>query len=212
MITTNNYSIIDTYTINMNVQHHNDMNLTDEGQKEVYIYAADIMKKNNYKTIADIGCGSGYKLIKYLSEYNTTGIETEPCFSYLKKKYPDNNWLLSGNPENSFLEYDISYDMVICCDVIEHINDPDILVNYLLSLNAKHYIISTPCRYILCNSDKYKKLYGYTWNGPPLNNCHVREWTMDEFKAYIGSKFDIIESYYGAFQIECQYHLLKKKK
>lgn len=100
---------------------------------------------------------------------------------------------------------------MICSDVIEHIVNPDILVDYLLSLKSKYYIISTPCRHILCHHPKFSNHYKTSWNGPPINVCHVREWTMEEFKQYISTKFDIISSHYDKNQIECQYHLLTIK-
>ena len=34
------------------------------------------MKDNNYNKIIDVGCGSGYKLVNTLGEFNTIGIET----------------------------------------------------------------------------------------------------------------------------------------
>lgn len=38
----------------------------------------------------DVGCGSGWKLVKYLSEeFHTIGIETEPALSFLRKTYPE---------------------------------------------------------------------------------------------------------------------------
>ena len=41
-------------------------------------------------TVIDIGCGSGWKLVNYLSkEFETIGIETEPAISFLREKYPD---------------------------------------------------------------------------------------------------------------------------
>ena len=102
--------------------------------------------------------------------------------------------------------------MVICSDVIEHIVNPDDVVDYLLSLNSKYYIISTPCREILCTHPKFSNYFSRSWNGPPINPCHVREWTMTEFTRYLSKKFNIISSHYGISQIECQYHLLTKKK
>jgi len=36
------------------------MNEEDKYQKEVYEYASKIMKKNNYKTVVDVGCGSAF--------------------------------------------------------------------------------------------------------------------------------------------------------
>jgi len=207
-----NYNI-KNYNSNINPDHHNDSQYSDEGQREVYEFAYKFMKNNNYNNVIDVGCGSGYKLINILGEFNTIGIETEPCFSLLIKKYPFKKWILSGEPEKSFRHYELlkSPELVICSDVIEHIVNPDILVDYLLSLKAKYYIISTPCREILCKNPKFKNCYGKSWNGPPMNKCHVREWTMDEFKEYISNKFNIISSYYCESQIECQYHLLVSK-
>jgi len=207
-----NYCILD-YTINSNPKHHDDSNYMEQAQREVYQFCAEFMKKNKLNTIVDIGCGSGYKLVKYLSEFNTIGVETEPCFSLLKNTYPNRNWVISGEKEKSFNSYDSLYnnDVVLCCDVIEHIIDPDILLDYLVSLNAKHYIISTPCREILCKNPRYAATYNKSWQGPPINDCHVREWTMDEFIEYLSTKFNILNSFYGKEQIECQYHLVQIK-
>ena len=41
-------------------------------------------------TVIDVGCGSGWKLVNYLSkEFKTIGVETEPALSFLRKTYPD---------------------------------------------------------------------------------------------------------------------------
>lgn len=204
---------LENYTANNTPDHHIDIGFKDESQKEVYLFCKEFMKNNNLLTVVDIGCGSAHKLTTILSEFNTIGIETEPCYTYLQKTYPDFKWLLSGEAEKSFKLYDEIHnsDVVICSDVIEHIVNPDNLVDYLLSLKSKYYIISTPCREILCNHPKFSNTYKKTMNGPPLNRCHVREWTMEEFKQYISKYFNIISSQYGEEQIECQYHLLTIK-
>ena len=201
------------YISNNNPNHHIDINYKDEGQKEVYLFCREFMKKNSLKNVVDVGCGSAYKLINILNEFNTIGIETEPCYTYLKEKYPNLKWLLSGEMEKSFITYKElnNIDVVICSDVIEHIVNPDNLIEYLKSLKSKYYIISTPCREILCNHVKFSNNYKKSWNGPPINMCHVREWTMKEFKQYISKYFNILSSHYGKNQIECQYHLLKIK-
>lgn len=207
-----NYKIQEGYTSRLQPGHHDDSNWEDQSQYEVYQYCAKFMKENNLHSIVDVGCGSGFKLIKYLSEFKIIGTETEPCYSLLKTKYPNNEWYLAGEPENSFFENPNieNADVVLCCDVIEHIIDPDVLLDHLLSLNAQYYIISTPCREVLCNSAAYSATYKSTWNGPPFNECHVREWTMNELIDYLSEKFEVIHSFHGEKQIECQYHLLKK--
>jgi methylase of polypeptide subunit release factors len=69
--------------------------MTDEYQKEVYMLARDILQKmskhsDKKLTVIDVGCGSGWKLVHYLSDqFRTVGIDTEPAYSFLKKTYPD---------------------------------------------------------------------------------------------------------------------------
>lgn len=207
-----NYGIKD-YISNDNPSHHNDVSYTDEGQRDVYEFCFEFMMQKNLHKIVDVGCGSGYKLINILGCFDTIGIETEPCYSFLLNKYPSRKWLISGENEKTFKKYDelAKPDVVICSDVIEHIVNPDTLLDFLLSLNSKYYIISTPCRYILCNHPKFRNHFERSWNGPPINPCHVREWTMNEFKEYMKTRFNIVTSYYGKEQIECQYHLLISK-
>lgn len=206
------YNIKEGYISNISPHHHNDVSYTEEAQREVYEFACDFMKSNSLTSVIDVGCGSGFKLMKYLHEFNTIGIEVEPCLSFLKSKYPDRVWVDSGVPEKSFnLNQTGICDLVICADVIEHIIDPDVLINYLLSVDAKYYIISTPCREVLCNHPKFSYLYGSTVDGPPYNPSHVREWTFDEFKEYLNIRFDVLSSSYCESQIECQFHLLTSK-
>jgi hypothetical protein len=199
------YNIPSCYTINPTPEHYIDLNETDRYQKEVYTFTQKFMEVNRLRSVIDVGCGSGYKLVRYLGAFTTTGIETEPCISFLRRTYPDRIWIDSGEPEKSFSSIDLSADVVICSDVIEHIIDPDNLLKFLLTINAKYYILSTPCREILF------KRFGHREYGPPSNRCHVREWTMDEFKGYLSSSFIILGSYYATNQAECQYHLLQKR-
>jgi hypothetical protein len=93
------YFLPKTYTINDNTVHFDDTGFTGQYQKEVYMMARTLLRKmagKSYKsggrklTAIDVGCGSGWKLVNYLSgEFNTIGIETEPALSFLRETYPD---------------------------------------------------------------------------------------------------------------------------
>lgn len=143
-------------------------------QREVYLLAQKIMKQNPaWKSVVDIGCGSGYKFIKYFGEYETIGVDLPIVMRSLYKRYPDRDWR----------EYDPSLfatcspDMLICSDVIEHVEEPDeFLSNLLLFTTVKKFIISTPDRHMV---------RGPRDIGPPANPAHYREWTTAEFKRYL---------------------------
>ena len=173
------YYIKENYTARLDNKDFDDTKLTDEWQKEVYEYAKKIAEENNFKTILDIGTGSGYKLIKHFDNYNTLGIDIPKTVSFLKEKYPTKSWSDQFVPVTG-------YDLIISSDVIEHLPDPDILLDLIIQCDPKLIVLSTPERNLLCKIDH---------NGPPFNKAHVREWTMVEFYNYISSRLDVLDHY-----------------
>lgn len=177
------FCIKEGYTARNEYIHYDDMNREDEWQLEVYLHALGLMKKHELSTVADIGCGSGYKLITYLGEYKTIGLELGLNLESLKNRYPDRDWL-----ESDFnLNHNLEVDVLICSDVIEHIVDPDDLIEYIQKINFKYLVLSTPERDLV-----YEKGSQYL-DGPPANEAHQREWNFKEFAEYIAQYFKIVD-------------------
>jgi 2-polyprenyl-3-methyl-5-hydroxy-6-metoxy-1,4-benzoquinol methylase len=173
------YYIKQNYQARLDNKDFDDTKLTDEWQKEVYEYAKKTADENNFKTILDIGTGSGYKLIKHFDNYDTLGIDIPKTVSFLKEKYPTKSWSDQFSPVTG-------YDLVISSDVIEHLPDPDLLLDLIIKCDPKLIVLSTPERNLLYKTDH---------DGPPFNKAHVREWTMSEFYNYISSRFDVLDHY-----------------
>ena len=169
----------------------------DEWQREVYELALECMQHNNFHSILDVGCGSAYKLVKMPGNYETTGIEVEPTYSWLCKKYPGKKWLLFDNTDPSTLQT----DLVICADVIEHIANPDDLLHFLDAIQWRTLIISTPERDTVAGKKDY---------GPPRNTSHYREWNAKEFRNYISSSFNITDQRIFSGQSATQVCICKK--
>lgn len=150
----------------------------DEWQCEVYEAAAKEARKIGARTVFDVGCGSGYKLVKHFAGIRTVGFDLEPTVTFLRQKYPDHEWRLSDFDET----IEEPADIVICADVIEHVCDPDRLLDFLSRLNFRKLFLSTPER---------ERVYGFDHSGPPRNKAHCREWTMEELKHYVGNWFDL---------------------
>jgi hypothetical protein len=152
----------------------------DEWQKEVYAFAAAIFQENGYNSVIDLGCGSAYKLIKYFGAYKTTGIETPATCAWLQKAHPERNWLeyARTDPRN------LRADLLICSDVVEHLDNPDTLMDF---------IAATSCRQILLSTPERDEVAGGSDFGPPENPSHYREWNVAEFRNYVSRWFDIRE-------------------
>ncbi len=180
LFTESQFSIKAGYIHRTSVEAHDDSGFTDEFQKEVYQAVDELMKEYNLGSIIDIGCGSGFKLIKYLGNYETLGVDSSPVIKQAAAHYPDHVWM-NVSAFNPILH---QADAVICADVIEHVESPDLLLESISSIrNWKYLLISTPERNL-------KR--GWYHYGPPPNPCHYREWNFSEFQDFISGYFHII--------------------
>jgi len=164
-------------------------NSKDECQDEVYAAAFNMAKVEQCKIIADIGCGSGFKLLKYFKEFKTIGFDIEPNFSYLNSTYPEKTWHFSNFTVCEELP---KIDIIICADAIEYLLDPDQLLNWIRKLKFRYLVISTPDRELLPSIQGSNQCL----TGPPKNPHHVREWNFAEFRKYISQYFDIIDHFH----------------
>lgn len=176
------YEIFPGYNSRVKAGHFDDTGNTDGWQREVYEAAAALMAREGLRRVYDVGCGSGFKLIKYLGEYETVGFDMPQTVEFLRRTYPDRDWRSAplsdlGIPRS---------DLVICADVIEHVPDPDALLGFIDGAAHDWIILSTPERNFLYHPGSR---YRY---GPPANPTHMREWSADELWRYVSRFFDVV--------------------
>jgi trans-aconitate methyltransferase len=181
----NNYFIKEKYISRTEYCHYDDRGDTGTCQEEVYLLAHRIISENNFSKIVDVGCGSAFKLMKYFGGIETVGYEIEPTLQYLKDQYPKRSWKLSDLQR---LPNDENIDVVICADVIEHLVNPDQLLNFINRFDFKYLVISTPDRNHLLKFQGSRQ----SQTGPPVNLAHIREWSYEEFEAYVSQYFNIV--------------------
>lgn len=165
------------YTQRTEVHYFGDWHNTDKWQNDVYQYAAGMQPES----VLDVGCGSGYKLVKYFGEWPrhmVVGVDLPPTLKRLRKEYPDWSWHEMGELGNR------KFGMVILADVLEHVAEPVDFLNLCLShLNMGGFLLaSTP--------DRTAREEFYTADiarpkGPPKNFAHLREWGWVEFECFM---------------------------
>jgi hypothetical protein len=170
------------------VPHFDDTPFEDEFQKNVYQFAAREVRRVAAKRVIDMGCGSGYKLLNsFPADVELCGVEVHPTLDWLRSKYPKAQWYSFGTllwrwrqlePVNR------RTTVLVCSDVIEHVDDPDTLLDYIIELKPDLIVLSTP--------DRVRLGIG-TEDGPPHNMHHVREWTSSELQGYLKERFSIRE-------------------
>jgi SAM-dependent methyltransferase len=177
------FGIMAGYQHRQEVVAFDDTGMTDEWQREVYMLAADLVRDRRNATVYDVGCGSGYKLLKYLGEFRTVGFDRPETVCVLRERYPGRDWRAEKLDARGMLKA----DLVICADVIEHVSDPDQLLDFIDALAGCWIVLSTPVRELLYPPHNPRRY------GPPQNPCHLREWSFEEFGRYIAGRFDVVK-------------------
>lgn len=173
------YEIKRGYIHRATVVPHDDRGMKDTFQREVYEQAANLMSKHQWFTVVDMGCGSGYKSANYLGQYQVTGVDFSPAIDQAKLDFPAYEWINA----DEFVPAHHTADLIICADVIEHVEDPDLFLEHILAIRGwKCLMISTPER---------NKRRGSWHYGPPPNPAHYREWSMRELKRFVSGYADV---------------------
>ena len=154
----------------------------DEWQREVYDYALGVAHQAGAKRVCDFGAGSGFKLMTRFQEFETVGIDVPETVEFLKTTYPDRMWLNTGELSPEMFD---GFDLVIASDVIEHLPEPEALLDALARSNAANIVLSTPARELLIRR-------GDRPLGPPKNPHHFLEWTTEEFRSFVSQYLDVV--------------------
>lgn len=176
----NHFDIKAGYKTRMDNSYFDDTPFEDEFQRPVYEHARAVLHRLGLRKVVDVGCGSGFKLLKFFSEYEAVGVDLPPTVAWLRQRYPMGHWVENGAPNPHG-------QIVICSDVIEHLPNPDDLLDYIDACQPEVVVLSTPARELLPFKD--------TQDGPPRNVHHVREWTMAELKTYIGRRWNVAHQF-----------------
>lgn len=157
--------------------------MNEAHQVPVYRLAAQMIRRDGIRRVADLGCGTGAKLLALSAGHPVTilGIDQTSAIALASRREAarDVRWL-AGNLEADggiwVAVAELNPRLVISADVIEHLDDPGAFLRRVRACVSEgaHVLISTPDR---------ERIDGGRSDGPPTNPRHVREWTTEEFRA-----------------------------
>lgn len=107
---------------------------------------SSLYHKANPSTVLEVGCGEG-ELIHYLYLKSKSRVTTIEACDLQLDKVPDERKSQIQFKEASI--YDLPYhrdqfDLVVCCEVLEHLEDPLAGLREISRVAAKFVLISTP--------------------------------------------------------------------
>ncbi len=157
-------------------------------QAGVYDLAQALLPDGSDVCLIDVGCGPGVKLSRIAQKRpaaRIVGIDRSSTATYCREKHRFGEWVAADlNDPTSAGE--LRGDVVVCADVIEHLEHPERLLQFLRQVTKPQgcIVISTPER---------KLMHGPECRTSP-NPEHVREWTKSEFQAFVQSQGFVVRS------------------
>lgn len=184
------YGIREGYTARLKPDYFNDTQPDGKiWQPDVYTAAFQAARKLGVKRLIDIGCGRAHKLVDVMDEFEIVGIDYGENVLACMRRYPQHTWI-AADLEDRLPDIDGKDAIIICADVIEHLQNPTALLAGL----ARELVCNKLC--FLSTPDRIRT-YGYDHDGAPSNPHHVREWTPHELFAYTTTVYPLWAQAYG---------------
>ena len=132
------------------------------------------------RKVLDFGCGDGALTgLLYKRGAQVTGVDTnELGISLARQKFVEHQFKGEFITDSSALP-DNTFDLCVCCEVIEHVDQPDLLLVEIARVLKPSgiAIISTPIRF----------------TESPLDHEHVKEFFPSEFRQLCETRFRVLE-------------------
>ena len=153
--------------------------------KNFYSSLISLIKPLKAESILDTGCGEGFtmdKLAKLGIGKKIEGIEySKEAISFGKKLFPN---LIIKQASIYDLPYkDNSFDLIICTEVLEHLEDPAKALREMLRVSKKYIILSVPNEplFMIGNFLRGKNVSRF---GNDVG--HINHWNPLSFRKYLG--------------------------
>ena len=148
------------------------------------------------QSIHEIGCGEGYWTMQWLKK----GLQAKGCdFSEEVINIARENARTHDLPANVFKRksiYDLcpeedTADLIVCCEVLEHLEEPKLGLGALQRIASRNIIISVPNEPVwrMLNLARGKYI-GQLGNTPG----HIQHWSTTGIRRLVGEYFQIIET------------------
>lgn len=143
-------------------------------------------------SVLDVGCGEGLvlrHLQPHIGSIPCKALDLDPVeVADAERNLPFCDVQVASAYEIPFEPE--SFDLVMCCEVLEHLDDPARALAEVRRVAAHHVIISVPREPLWRALNMVRGAYWSGWGNTP---DHVNHWRAGEFESFIGSKFTVLE-------------------
>lgn len=154
---------------------------------------ASLVARAAPREIHEVGCGEGYWTLRWLEEgFDARGTDfSSHAISLARANAVDRNLRAAFNQASI---YDLrpegdAADLIVCCEVLEHLERPREALDLLTRLVRRHLIISVPreplWRILNIARGKYIVALGNTPG-------HIQHWSRRDFTQLVSEYFEVL--------------------
>jgi len=156
---------------------------------------SELVTKAAPKAIHEIGCGEGYWVLRWVEQ----GMFARGCdFSSHVIEIARENAVERKLSPSLFVTrsiYDLETfcdgaDLVVCCEVLEHLEHPEAGLQALQRVVGRHLIVSVPREPIWCALNLARGKYIAESGNTP---GHIQHWSKSSFIRMVSKYFEVVE-------------------
>lgn len=154
-----------------------------------------LVKRANPGSIHEIGCGEGYWVMQWNKQgLPAIGTDFSSQVIEIARKNAEQSQI-AHTLFNTLSIYDLnaskhSADLIVCCEVLEHLEDPKAALKALQRVVNKHLILSVPREPLWCGLNLARVKYVRTWGNTP---GHIQHWSKSGFISLVSNYFEVVE-------------------
>jgi 2-polyprenyl-3-methyl-5-hydroxy-6-metoxy-1,4-benzoquinol methylase len=155
-----------------------------------YATLSSLVESLHPDSVLDAGCGEGETVARLADSLpqRVAGVDVrEDCVAFTRRRFPDMDVSRQSVYELSF--DDDSFDLVLCLEVLEHLDDPEAALSELARVSRGDVVLSVPHEpwFRLGSLVRGKYLAGFG-NHPE----HVQRWNRRTFEEFLGPRVELV--------------------
>ena len=176
----------------MTIRAEDYSHLSERGQSLVAKFRSRIVElasEDRPSSLLEVGCGQGWltkELAAGMPDTRIAGIDIrEDAVDFARDLVPSAAFSVANGGRLPFA--DGSFDIVVCSEVLEHVDDPSEVLAEMDRVGAGHLVVSVPHEPWFWGANLARGKYLST-----LGNCpgHIHHWTKAGFARMLRTRYD----------------------
>lgn len=144
------------------------------------------------RTVVECGCGQGHvnrHLESLLPQAQVSGFDIDPPDVEIANSQKINAATHLYVKSIYDIDSQEKADLVVCCEVLEHLENPHLALKKMAALKSDYYLFSVPREPIWRILNLLRGKYIKDWGNTPDHRNH---WSSRKFKAFVNQELEVV--------------------